>query len=163
MSEPMKVLKIIGDIDITADLPEDAIIQTVKLDDYMVTEYPERFDMILCVHVLQTLWAHQVSAVIAKMVGEVKHLGELHIQVPATELAAKSLLKNVTDPLAFYLIWGTTSRPFHCGFTLLWLRAQMEQTGVITRYANSRAIELLFDGKKRRIPEHAVIATVIRD
>jgi len=159
----MKVLKIVGDLDIKTDLPEDAEITTVKLDDYMVSECEEQYDMILCVHVLQTLWAHQVGDVIKQMIGELKDRGELHIQVPSAELAAKAMLKNQTDPLAFYLIWGTSNRPFHCGFTLLWLRAMVAQAGAIERYANVRIIKLQFNGSEENVPEHYVIATVIRD
>lgn len=159
----MRVLKIIGDIDIALELPEDAHIETVKMDDYMVTEYEERFDMILCVHTLQTLWAAQIGDAVKKLVGDLAHRGELQIHVPATEHAAKALIKDETDPIAFYMIWGTEKRPFHTGFTLMWLRAIIEQSGAIVRRANIGLFNFQFNEVEVRAPEHVVTATVDRD
>lgn len=159
----MRILKIIGDIDINLELPKDAEIQTAKLNDYIVTEYKEKFDIILCVQVLQTLWAAQVGQAIEKLVEDLEHMGELHIHVPATEQAAKALLKEEADPVAFYLLWGTEDRPFHTGFTLTWLRAEVMAAGAIVRSANIGLFNLRFNEREVRAPEHVVIATVVRD
>jgi hypothetical protein len=159
----MKVLKIIGDIDINAQLPEDAEVITTKIDDYMVAEYEEPFDMIFCIHVLQTMWGTRVNGVIDKMVKELKPMGELHVYVPAVEYAAKVLAKNNPDPVALYMIWGSQDRPFHCGFTLMWLRALVEETGAVVRSANVGIFTLNFNDQEARVPQHAVVATVIPD
>jgi hypothetical protein len=159
----MRVLKIISDIEIVVTLPEDAEIVTVSMGDYLTQEYQEKFDMIFCVHSLQTLWASQVASAIKKMVGDLANLGELYIHVPATEHAAKALLRDETDPAAFYLIWGTEKRPFHVGFTLFWLRALVEQAGAIVRNANVGVFKLEFNGQEVKAPEHEILATVVRD
>jgi hypothetical protein len=159
----MRVLKVVGDIDVNLDLPEDTEITEIGLEDYLEATYEEKFDLIFCVHVLQALWASQVSDVIGKLVSELKQGGELHIHVPATEQAAKALLLNETDPVAFYMIWGTEKRPFHTGFTLLWLRAILTQVGAIVRNANMGIYNLTFNGREAKAVEHVVIATVIRD
>ena len=131
----MRVLKIIGDIGINTNLPEDADITEVKLDDYMVTEYEEKFDVILCIHTLQTLWTDQLSGAIEKLLNDLVNYGELHIHVPATEQAVRAMLKGIQDPVIFYMVWGSRERPFHSGFNLLWLRALVENAGGIVRTA----------------------------
>jgi hypothetical protein len=158
----VRVLKITSDIDINVDLPEDAEITEVKLDDYMVTEYDHKFDIILCVHALQTLWTDQVSGVIQKLVDDLAQMGELHIHVPATEQALKALMKGSQDPVAFYMVWGSKDRPFHTGFNLLWLRLIVEQAGAIIRVATVGKFKLTSAGKEVPAVEHIVIATVIR-
>ena len=158
----MRVLKIVGDIDIGLDLPKNTEITEVKLSDYAVTEYAEKFDMILCVHALQTLWTDQVSEVVNKLVNDLANMGELHIHVPATEQALKAMLKGSQDPVAFYMVWGSKERPFHTGFNLLWLRLIVEQTGAIIRTATMGTFKLTSGEREVSAVEHIVIATVIR-
>ena len=158
----MRVLKIIGDIDIKLELPEDAEIVDVKINDYLVTEYDEKFDIILCVHALQTLWVGQTTQAIEKLVDDLADRGELHVHVPATEQALKSMLRQQQDPMVFYMIWGTKDRPFHSGFTLLWLRALIEQTGASIRRAEMGVFKMQQGEKEVRGVEHVVIATVDR-
>ena len=35
----MRILKILGNIEIDFEVPEDAIVESVKINDYLVTEY----------------------------------------------------------------------------------------------------------------------------
>jgi hypothetical protein len=158
----MRVLKIIGDIDIKLDLPEDTEITEIKLDDYLVTEYENKFDIILCVHALQTLWSDQISDAAEKLVNDLEERGELHIHVPATEQAVKAMLTGTQDPVAFYMVWGTKERPFHCGFNLMWLRGIVEQSGAIVRSANMGVFKMKKGNEEVKAVEHVVIATVIR-
>lgn len=158
----MRILKIFGDINIEIDAPEDAEIIEIDINEYRDTEYEEKFDLIFCIHALQTFWAHEVNDVIKKLVDDLAHMGELHIHVPAVEQAAKSLLKNETDPLSFYMIWGTQNRPFHCGFTLLWLRAAVTQAGGLVRDASFSRFNIKLDDKELGAIGHAVLATVVR-
>jgi hypothetical protein len=158
----MRVLKIVGDIDIKLDLPPDTDITETKLADYLVTEYDNKFDIILCVHALQTLWPDQVSSATEKLVNDLGERGELHIHVPATEQALRSMLKGTQDPAALYMIWGTRDNPFHSGFNLMWLRAIVEQSGAIVRSANMGIFTMKKGDEDVRAIEHVVIATVIR-
>jgi hypothetical protein len=157
----VRVLKIIGDIDIGLDLPKDADIVEVTLPEYLDTTYEDRFDLILCVHILQTLWTDEVSAAIIKLVGDLAHLGELHIHVPATEQAVKAMLQGIHDQVAFYMVWGSKDRPFHTGFNLLWLRAIVEQTGAIIRTATMGKFSISAKDEEKVGIEHVVIATVV--
>ena len=158
----MRVLKIVGDINISVDLPKDAEIIEANLEEFISTEYEDKFDIILCVHVLQSLWTDQVSEVIGKLVNDLKEKGELHIHVPATEQATKALLQGVQDPVAFYMIWGSKERPSHTGFNLFWLRTLVEQTGAIVRNATMGKFKMVSGDKEVYALEHIVIATVIR-
>jgi hypothetical protein len=158
----MRVLKIIGDINIGLDLPKDTEVVEIAINDYMVTDYEEKFDMILCIHALQTLWADQTADAIQKLVDDLKEMGELHIHVPATEQATKALLKGTQDPVAFYMIWGSKERPFHSGFNLYWLRGIVENAGAIVRTATMGKFKMTSGDKELYAVEHVVIATVIR-
>lgn len=158
----MRVLKIVGDIDIAIDVPEGTEIITTDMETYLNTTYEEKLDMIFCIHALQTLWGSEVTGAIEKLVNDLAHMGELHVHVPAIEQAAKSLIRGETDPLAFYLTWGTPARPFHCGFTLMWLRALIVQAGAIVREATMNSFVLESDGQELGAIGHAVLATVIR-
>lgn len=159
----MRVLKIIGDIDIKLELIEDTEITRVGLDDYIATDYDEPFDMILCVHALQTLWADEIGPVIIKLLKDLKDRGELRIHVPATEQALKSMLRQQQDPMAFYMVWGTKDNPFHSGFTLLWLRALIEQAGAVIRLADMGIFTVKQGEKDVKGVEHVVVATVIHN
>jgi len=158
----MRILKIIGDIDININLPEDTEVFESKLSDYMVTEYEEKFDMIFCIHALQTLWADQVGDAIQKLVKDLKDRGELHIHVPATEQAMKTLLKNENDPTLFYMIWGSKENPFHVGFNLVFLRALVEESGALIRQATIGLFSMKRGDEEVKAVEHIIVATVDR-
>ena len=160
----MRVLKIMGDVDIQINLPEDAEVTTVRLEDFINTDYGDlKFDIIACVHVLQTLWSHEVFDAIQKLVDTLANKGELYIHVPGIEQAVKPLIKNTLDPVAFYLIWGSEKTPFHTGFTLMWLRQLVMKAGGIVRNANVGLFNLEYSGKKVKGIEHHLLATVVRD
>ena len=159
----MRILKIAGDVDIKLDVPDDAEVVDVAIDEYLVYDFEEKFDLIFCTHALQSLWATELSEAFKKLVDDLAHMGELHIHVPAIEPAVKSIIKNVVDPLAFYVLWGTRGRPFHSGFTLEWLRATVEAAGGLVRSANMGMFRLQREDEVIDAIEHVVIATVIRE
>jgi hypothetical protein len=159
----MRVLKITGQIDINLDIPEGSEVTTVSLQDYLETEYEHPFDFIFCVHVLQTLWAKQVGAAVEKLIHDLAHMGEIHLYVPAAEQAAKSMLKGETDPVIFYLLWGTEDQPSHTGFTLLWIRALLVQYGALVRRAEFSRLSLSFNDKESNVLGHYLLATTVKD
>lgn len=158
----MRVLKIIGGIDININVPEGSEITTVTLKEYIKTEYDTQFEFIFCVHVLQTLWSSEVGAVVEKLVNDLAQMGELHIYVPAAEQAAKAFIKGETDPALFYLFWGTKKKPHHSGFTLMWLRALLVQSGALVRRANLSQFTLTFEDQEANALGHYLLATVVR-
>lgn len=159
----MRVLKIIGKIDININVPEDAVITTVSINDYLNTQYEEKFDFIFCVYVLQSLWTNKVGSAISKLVNDLAHMGELHIYVPAAEQAAKALIKGGDDPITFYQLWGTKEFPTHTGFTLVWLRALVVQAGALVRRANLSQFKLSYEDKEVTALGHFLLATIVRD
>lgn len=158
----MRVLKIIGGIDINVNVPEGSEITTVTLQEYLETEYDHQFEFIFCVHVLQTLWSSEVGPAINKLIKDLAHMGELHIYVPAAEQAAKAFIKGETDPALFYLFWGTKKEPHHSGFTLMWLRALLVQSGALVRRANLSRFTLNFEDQETNAVGHYLLATVLR-
>jgi len=160
----MRILKILGNIEIDFEVPEDAIVESVKINDYLVTEYEEKFDLIFCIHTLQLLWPYQVADAISKMVADLKDKGELHIHVPATDMAMEKFINNHADIAPLYMLWGTVENPFHCGFTLLYLRVLLTNCkGALVREAKTGAYTISKDDQKEQVPEYVVVTTVIRD
>jgi hypothetical protein len=160
----VRVLNIESDISAKLDLPKGTEIVEIKLNDYLNTTYEEKFDMIVCVHALQRLWPHQLGDAFKKLTHDLKDMGELHIHVPATDIACKALTKSQADPASLYMIWGNVDKPFHCGFTMLWLRAMLQEIeGVIIRDANAALYRVQYQDQERKIPEYVVVATIRRD
>jgi hypothetical protein len=123
----------------------------------------DRYDLIVCVHVLQTLFASDVMEVFVKMANDLVPMGELHVHVPAMDFAAKKIIKSDADPIAFYMVYGSKETPFHCGFNLLWLRALATQAGMLVRSAQAGLFDITYSDRKVQVPEHVVVATVLPD
>jgi hypothetical protein len=105
------------------------------------------YDAAFLGHCLQMLNLSEVVPYLKEVADLLGELAEVWVTVPSLEWAAREIVTkdepSVVIPLALY---GPTSDPHRCGFTLMWLRVAMEGAGFTTRKAVQEAYQLNIDG-----------------
>jgi len=115
------------------------------------------YDVVYCSHALQSINRTQVPVVIDMMKKRTKQGGELWLFTPSLEWAAGEILKNEPNPLVQAVLFGFDNQN-RTGFTLLWLRALLENAGMITRRANQGPYQVNVNDQVETLPQNIVIA-----
>ena len=85
--------------------------------------------------------------------------GELVIQVPMAEFAAKQLFTNKADAVTYYMLYGNEEHPFRACYTMLQIRTLLSRAGFYVREATEAILKLTtVTGEELDLPVHSLIA-----
>jgi 2-polyprenyl-3-methyl-5-hydroxy-6-metoxy-1,4-benzoquinol methylase len=119
---------------------------------------PELYDVVYCSHALQFVPRQKVPLTIEALKAKVKSGGELWFITPSLEWAASQVVRNEPNPLIQTTIYGNGEEVYRSGFTLLWLRALLENIGLIVRKATQQMWMVKQGEDTLTIPENVVVA-----
>lgn len=141
------------------DLFPKASIDLVSLTQLKESGLGQRtYDAIYCAHVLQCVEPGEVPALIGSLVNALADRGELWILTPSLEWAMAQALSEQPDPLINYVLFGNADYPHRSAYALVWLRALVENCGLIPRRATQEPYSVTNqDGQKRQLPANLVI------
>lgn len=145
----MKIL-VVGD-DVVLPEGEHQVERAASL-----AELPEGadFDLVYLTGALEMVRREQVVDSLAAVGPKLAELGELHVRVPSLEWACKEIA--VTDSpkmLAYRWLYGTQERPHQSGFTLLWLRMALINSGYNVRQATQLVVQV---GEQQALENYAL-------
>lgn len=85
--------------------------------------------------------------------------GELVIQVPMAELAAKQLFTNKVDAMTYYMLYGNEEHPFRACYTMLQIRTLLARAGFYVKEATEAILKLTtVTGEVLDLPVHSLVA-----
>ena len=85
--------------------------------------------------------------------------GELAIQVPMAEYAARQLFTNKADPMTYYMLYGSDEHPFRACYTMMQLRTLLARANFNVREATEAILKLTTTaGENIDLPVHSLVA-----
>ena len=85
--------------------------------------------------------------------------GEIIVQVPMAEFAAKQLFTNKADPITYYMLYGTDEHPFRACYTMLQMRTLLARAKFNVKEATEAILKLTTtDGEELNLPVHSLVA-----
>ena len=115
-----------------ADEFPSAEVEQVDIFNLLTLE-PGSADLVYCAFALPVVPAGEVPRTIQQMTAVLADRGELWLVTPALEWCAQQILSDNPNPAVHTALFGERDKPYRCGFTLAWLRALIEEAGLIPR------------------------------
>lgn len=85
--------------------------------------------------------------------------GELVVQVPMAEFAAKRLFTNKADAITYYMLYGSDEHPFRACYTMLQIRTLLSRAGFYVKEATEAILKLTtVTGEELDLPVHSLVA-----
>ena len=151
-------IAILGNMDVEAE-------QGVEVKRYDITAfYPNEkidglFDRIFVSNCLPELDRDAVMTFFEKARKALVVGGELAIQVPMAEWAARQLFTNKADALTYYMIYGNDDHPFKACYTMMQVRTLLARAGFNVKEASEAILKLkTVDGELIDLPVHSLVA-----
>lgn len=117
------------------------------------------FDRIFASNVIPELERDAVMKFLEKAFNALSDNGELVIQVPMAEFAAKQLFTNKADAVTYYMLYGNEEHPFRACYTMLQIRTLLSRAGFYVREATEAVLKLTtVTGEALDLPVHSLIA-----
>ena len=153
----MKVA-ILGNMDVQAE--EGIEIRRYDIQAfYPSSKVDGFFDRIFASNVIPELERDAVMKFLEKAFNALADNGELVIQVPMAEFAAKQLFTNKADAVTYYMLYGNEEHPFRACYTMLQIRTLLSRAGFYVREATEAILKLAtVTGEALDLPVHSLIA-----
>lgn len=117
------------------------------------------FDRIFAANAIPELERDVVMKFLEKAFNALADNGELVIQVPMAEFAAKQLFTNKADAVTYYMLYGNEEHPFRACYTMLQIRTLLSRAGFYVREATEAILKLTtVTGEELDLPVHSLIA-----
>lgn len=117
------------------------------------------FDRIFAANAIPELERDEVMKFLEKAFNALADNGELVIQVPMAEFAAKQLFTNKADAVTYYMLYGNEEHPFRACYTMLQIRTLLSRAGFYVREATEAILKLTtVAGEALDLPVHSLIA-----
>jgi cyclopropane fatty-acyl-phospholipid synthase-like methyltransferase len=117
------------------------------------------FDRIYASNSLPELGRDEVMKFLDKALNALAEGGELVIQVPMAEWAARQLFTNKADAMTYYMLYGNDEHPFKACYTMMQIRTLLSRAGFNVREATEAILKLTtVDGTALDLPVHSLIA-----
>lgn len=117
------------------------------------------FDRIFAANAIPELERDEVMKFLEKAFNALADNGELVIQVPMAEFAAKQLFTNKADAVTYYMLYGNEEHPFRACYTMLQIRTLLSRAGFYVREATEAILKLTtVTGEELDLPVHSLIA-----
>jgi len=113
-----------------------------------------KYDIIFCAHAMPLVEAGVVPKTIRAMACALKDKGELWLITPSFEWAAAQVSQAKPSPVMFPMLFGHANRS---AYTLAWLRALVEEAGLIPRKCYQGTYALHLGDKEYTILQNVVI------
>lgn len=117
------------------------------------------FDRIFVSNSLPELERDAVMKFLEKVMDALAENGELVIQVPMAEFAAKRLFTNKADAITYYMLYGNEEHPFRACYTMLQIRTLLSRAGFYVKEATEAILKLTtVTGEVLDLPVHSLTA-----
>jgi hypothetical protein len=128
-----------------------AFYPNAKLDGF--------FDRIFVSNSLPELERDAVMKFLDKAYNALIDGGELVVQVPMAEFAAKRLFTNKADAMTYYMLYGSDEHPFRACYTMMQIRTLLSRAGFYVKEATEAILKLTtVTGEALDLPVHSLIA-----
>lgn len=156
-------IAILGNMDVEAE-------EGVEIKRYDIRAfYPNPkidgfFDRIFASNSLPELGRDEVMKFLDKARDALAEDGQLAIQVPMAEWAAKKLFTNKADALTYYMLYGNDEHPFKACYTMMQIRTLLARAKFNVHEATEAILKLAtVDGEVLDLPVHSIIAVKNKD
>lgn len=117
------------------------------------------FDRIFASNSLPELERDAVMKFLDKAYKSLVDNGELIVQVPMAEFAAKQLFTNKADAMTYYMLYGNEDHPFRACYTMLQIRTLLSRAGFHVKEATEAILKLTtVTGDILDLPVHSLTA-----
>lgn len=122
------------------------------------------FDRIFVSNSLPEVERDRVMSFLAKVRGSLAENGQLILQVPMAEFAAKQLFTNKADPMTYYMLYGNDEHPFRVCYTMMQIRTLLSRAGFDVHEATEAILKLKsVTGDEFDLPVHSLTAVKSHD
>lgn len=149
------------------DIEENKDVEIKRYDIHAF--YPDAkldgfFDRIYASNSIPELSRDEVMKFFEKSRNVLAEDGELIIQVPMAEFAAKQLFTNKADALTYYMLYGTEDRPFRACYTMLQVRTLLARAGFNVHEATEAILKLTtVSNETVDLPVHSLVAGISKN
>lgn len=151
-------IAILGNMDVEGE--EGVVIKRYEITAFYPNEKIDGlFDRIFVSNSLPELGRDEVMKFLERAYKALTKDGELAIQVPMAEWAARQLFTNKADALTYYMIYGNDDHPFKACYTMMQVRTLLARAGFNVKEASEAILKLkTVEGEMIDLPVHSLVA-----
>jgi hypothetical protein len=135
--------------------PKDTQVDYLDIDTPFESKVKD-YDVVYC-DCLDSYMPKDVFKTLKKLYECVVVKGELWISTMSFEFAANQAFTEKPHPAFNWIVYGPADSPRRSAFTLQWLRALMEDLGLILRTAHQEELVINNNGNELRVPLNFVV------